>query len=237
MTNAQALPVVTPYLLRRADDMCPRRLALTYDDSDGTQGAFTRYRIRYPLLDAARNAHAELRPPDPQFFTPPADLLPDEQKLFRRVSETYCRVFAGEPVRTILGHPGERRTESKRLGVMVGGAVDLLVEDPDGGRELRQFELWGRDVCADPAESWETLLAVLRLVGFLGDVVLRVRHVDLVHGKTDERLVDLARNRAGIVRRFEERLELVRSRADKDSPEEGQDCGTCPYIPLCGVHW
>lgn len=237
MTTPDTLPVVTPYLLRRADDMCPRRLAMTFDDTKGTQGAFTRWRLRYPLVEGAHAAHAELRPPERASFVAPADLLHEEVALFERAADTYCRVFAGEPVEAVRGHPGERRTESKRFGVIVGGAVDLLAVGPEGDHELRQFELWGRELCADPGTSWEMLLAALRVSKVVGEAVLRIRHVDLLTGALDERLVDLRRQREGLVRRFEDRLDLVRQRADKTAPEEGQDCGSCPHVPLCEVHW
>lgn len=52
------MPKVTPYLLRRAHDLCPRRLDLEVRGGAGSREPVNRARLRDAFLAAARAAHA-----------------------------------------------------------------------------------------------------------------------------------------------------------------------------------
>lgn len=64
--EASDLPRITPYVLRRAETMCPLRLRHDVAGRRGMLGPFLRWRGRDPFLAAARAAHADLAPPPPE---------------------------------------------------------------------------------------------------------------------------------------------------------------------------
>lgn len=237
MPYVDRLPKVTPYLLDRADTMCPRRLRCAYQDHKGTDAPFLRWRIRDPLVEDARAAHHDLGPPNPAAFTDRESLVPEERALLGLAQRTYLRLFADEPARAIDHEPYERPYESSRRGVRVGGGVDLAVEGPNGERELRQFELWGRTPCADPFASAQILCAVLRLSGWVGKETLRIRHADLIGGWIDEYTVDLGATLGDLAQRFDHLHRMIQQRsAEPAPPVPGQECAQCSYMLGCEAH-
>src|SRR4029079_19125792 len=61
--EAQPLPRVTPYLLRRADSMCARRLSRMFEGGERSHDPAHRWRLRDAFLAAVRDVHAELAVP------------------------------------------------------------------------------------------------------------------------------------------------------------------------------
>ncbi|MBI2170244.1 MAG: hypothetical protein HYU28_12220 [Actinobacteria bacterium] len=230
MTEAPALPKVTPYLIERAEDLCPRRLRLAFQNQKGDGGAFLRGRVRDALIEDARAAHAELGPPNPASFHVRTELLPEEQAVQRRAIDHYLAIFGDEPVRAIDHDDFDRPVE--RQGVLVGGWIDLACEGPDGEPELRQFELWGRPMFAEPADNMTILLAVLRLSRWVGDRALRIRLADLVGGRVVESTVP-APARAQLVDLYEQRIATITGRTRRAEAIAGDHCTACPYVPGC----
>jgi hypothetical protein len=231
-------PKVTPHLLDRALEMCPRRLAREYEDHDADAGAFTRWRVRAPFVDAAALAH---RPaagggsPSVADFPAPPDLEPEEVAVWHRATGGYLARFA-DIAATTIEHGCAQATTSARFGVRVGGAVDLLVRLQGGGVELRQFELWGRPVQADPSRSWELALAVLRLARLLSGERLRIRHVDLLGGEADVAEFDYEHDLAALRDAFTDRLDALRARAASGDAVTGIGCGQCRHVAGCPAH-
>ncbi|MFI5053183.1 MAG: hypothetical protein ACHQDE_02385, partial [Acidimicrobiia bacterium] len=60
MSDRELLPKVTPYLLRRADSMCARRLAHEFEGGPRAHDPVHRSRMRDAFLATARDAHASL---------------------------------------------------------------------------------------------------------------------------------------------------------------------------------
>jgi hypothetical protein len=234
---ASEVPKVTPYLLERGPTMCPRRLLFTYEGRLGTADTFTRWRLRDPLVEAARLVHAAMaRPVADGFGAAPMDAVAEERALWDRAVATYVNLFGAAAAMTVTGHGGEAPTLSPGRGVRLGGAVDLVVLTEAGEAELRQFELWGGPVCARPLASFEIGMAVLRLARWGSGRRLLVRHVDLFSGALDEHEFDYATDLDAVRQRFDGRLEEVRSHMGAAVAVAGVECGTCNYIAGCPEH-
>jgi PD-(D/E)XK nuclease superfamily len=261
VTEPQALPKVTPYLLRRADSMCARRLAREYDGGERSHDPVHRSRMRDAFLAAARDAHATLRPPVPADFTRfsahgagspahgagspahgagspahGAGLEPEEQAVLAQAAHWYVQVFGDRAARwEDLGLDSPTVSPKRRL--RIGGWIDLPVVTADGGFELRQLDLWGGRVpFDDPLDLEAVRVAVLRLARWAGDQPLRVVWADLVHGLVRERVVDGDADRAALAEWFDERVAIVRERAAEPEATMGADCGTCNFVAACPVH-
>ncbi len=180
MAESQALPKVTPYLLRRADSMCERRLAKEYEGGDRSHDPVHRSRMRDAFLAAARDAHAELRAPVAADFAGlaahgaglaahGAGLEPEERAVLAQAAHWYVQMFGDRAARwEDLGL--DSPTVSPRRRLRIGGWIDLPVVTGDGGYELRQLDLWGGRVpFEDPLELEAVRVAVLRLARWVGD--------------------------------------------------------------------
>jgi hypothetical protein len=233
--EADELPRVTPYLLRRAERMCPLRLERDFHGRGGMRNSFLRFRVRDPLLESARAAHAEMAPARPEYFRAPPELRTEERAVFERAAATYVGRFGSEPVRAV-DHGCDRPTPWPSRGVRVGGSIDLTVEDEEGTRELRQLELWRRNPPSEPLEGFDIRLAVLRLSRWAGGERLRVRWCDLVGDEVRTQDVDLAAEIPRLKSWLEERVAVVEERAAQPIPEPGIDCATCAHVPTCPVH-
>ncbi len=233
MTPAPAK--VTPWSLEVAERACPRWLACEIDERPGTRTAFNRWRIRNALVARANAAHRQLRAPRAEDFAPPSNLLPEESAIFLEAGAGYVRHFGGREVRAVA-HGGGRADYWPKRNLTVGGAIDLTVEDGDGDLELRQLELWGGPVCADPTRSTKVLCAVLRLARMASGRRLRVRHVDLLGDDGDEWEIDWDRDLPGLAALLDERVAVVRDRARTPSPRIGQGCALCRHAEDCPAH-
>jgi hypothetical protein len=233
-------PKVTPHLMERALDLCPRRLAHEYECRDADTNPFARWRIRSPFVVAATLAHRPGRPrpmPSEADFVPPPELVHEEVALWERAAATYLAHF-GAVDATSVDHGCDHATRSARFGVRVGGAVDVLVEldDDDVRFELRQFELWGRPLRADPLHNWEIALAVLRLARLLSGQRLRIRHVDLLGAEVDVGTVDYEADLVPLREAFGRRLAELRVRAAGGAAVPGAGCGQCHHVAGCPAH-
>jgi len=227
------LPKVTPYLLRRAGDMCPRRLALDFAAEVGNRDPVNRARVREAFLDAARTAHTtHPRVADARWPDAPPWLTPEEAAVLDQAVHWYHTLF-GARTATLHHHDLTRPSAVAGTDVRIGGWVDLTVLDADGRPELRQLELWGRPAPDDVTADWTVRCAVVRLADWLGAGPVRVSWTDLLHGirveqeLDGEALVDAAR------REVDARIAVLTARADEDRPEHGADCGSCAFHKGC----
>ena len=78
-------PRVTTAMLKRADDMCRRRLAREYAGGkrNANKSADMRFAVSNRLSGDARLAQTELGPPRPEAFVEPTDLEPEQRELYR----------------------------------------------------------------------------------------------------------------------------------------------------------
>ncbi len=230
-----ALPKVTPYLLRRADTMCARRLAEEVDGGTRSDDPVNRARLREVFLEAVRNIHAEMRAPViSDFAVIGHELEPEEQLVLAQAARWYVQLFGTRPV-MLHEHGLDQPTESPRRGLRIGGWIDLAVVDSAGGKELRQFDLWCGRTPAEPTDLESVRLAVLRLSRWIGADPLRVVWTDLVRGDQREAVVG-ARDIDTLRSWFEERVDVVRQSIARPDAVNGPDCGQCNFVAGCPEH-
>jgi hypothetical protein len=229
-------PKVTPYLLRRADDCCPRRLDLEHRGGSGNDDPVNRGRVRAAFLDAARTAHTlDVRLPPPPWRVA-AGLTPEEEVVFEQAVHWYCRLFGDREVE-LFDHDLDRPTDLDGVHLRLGGWVDLTVVGTDGRRELRQLDFWGRAAPADLLDEWSVRLALLRLAeahqDWLGDGPATVSWTDLLHGVRREVEVDTPDALDAARGALDERVDTLVARAATGEVAHGADCPSCKFHKGC----
>src|SRR5262249_35118029 len=95
---ADPVLTVTPWLLTRADDLCPVRLRRTAVGDERSHDPVNRARLRDAFVAAAREAHAELRAPDADAFASAGfGLEPEERAVLAQGAHWYAVTFGGRP--------------------------------------------------------------------------------------------------------------------------------------------
>jgi len=230
--DQEPIPRVTPYLLRRADDLCPRRLDREHRAADGNRDPVNRGRVRDAFLESARTAHA-LHPRIADGGWPePVGLTPEEARVHDQAGHWYRMLFGDREV-TLHDHDLTRPTELADTDLRLGGWVDLTVVGADGRRELRQVDVWGRAAPRDLLADWGVGLAVLRLADWTGDDPLTVSWTDLLHGVRVEEVVDPPAVRAEVRAALDARVAGLRARGATQDARPGADCGTCAFHKGC----
>jgi len=237
--GSESASKVTPFLLRRADSMCARRLAKSVLGGERSSDPVNRSRVRDAFLAAARDAHAELRKPEPAHFAGiGTDLVPEEQRVLAQASHWYLALF-GDRAARYADNGLDQPTYSRRLDMRLGGWVDLTVVGEAGDKELRQFNLWSQQSATDdPLDHDAVKAAVLRLAAWAGDAPLRVVWADLVRGLASECIVDLRRDGdlAELRSWLDGRVEVVRRRIATPAAHAGADCDGCTFVAACPEH-
>lgn len=224
---------LTPFCLNVGGGACPSWLHSQLR-RQGPSEPFFRWDIRNRLLARLRNAHDSTAAPRAEDLGPaPGGLLPEQAWYYMHFARTYCALFAEEPGETRL-HGCESTSTFNRRHLEVGGAVDLLLILPDGRAELRQFELWGGRLCADPLESWEMGLAVLRLYLANRDLSeLTLCHADLLSGEVERQTIVFAEQVRYLADRLDAAARDLQSRASCPVAIPGRSCGRCALACRC----
>lgn len=230
--DVDPLPKVTPYLLRRAEDGCPRRLDLDLHAEHGNGDPVNRGRVREAFLEGARTAHTNHPRVDSAEWPVPPGLTPEELRVLDQAIHWY-RILFGEREVVLHDHDLVRPSEVPGSAVRLGGWVDLTVAGADGRRELRQLELWGRRAPTELLGDWSIRLALVRLEDWLGTDPVLVSWTDLLHGVRIEEQVDPAGAIAEARAALEARVEILQARAEEHRPQHGADCGQCAFHKGC----
>lgn len=236
------LPRVTPALLRRADDMCRRRLA----------HEFTSGRKLSPLGERAFEVSARLtndailwhrgNVPDARTqqshgrrsegsmlthgFPDPADLEPEQRAVYRAGARGYVHMFGDGPVEV---HDLDWTTELPDVGVRLVGPVGIPVV-VDAVPTLRVLRVGGR--ARRMIDSVEMRFFLLRAGEWAGDV-LHVVVADLLDTRSEEYELDVAQRLPEARAWLDTRVALLRERADTRVARVGADCRDCQCIPGC----
>jgi hypothetical protein len=224
-------PKVTPYLLRRVDELCARLLDEEYRGEFGAQDPVNRARVRASFLDAARTAHTLGGPLEAAPWAPDPTLEPEEVAVFQQAVHWYTHLFADRDVELFL-HDLDRPSEVDGLAARLGGWVDLTVVDADGTKELRQLDFWAGPVPEDPLDDWKVKLAVLRLHDWFGSDTVLVSWTDVLHGVRKERGVD-ASERGALRDEVQTRIEHIVDRTRAPMPQRGASCPQCNHRKGC----
>ena len=223
------LPRVTPALLRRAGDMCRRRLAREHAGGKkyANKGADARFAVSNRLTEDARLAHAEAGAPRAEAFVDPTELEPEQVALYRAAVRGYLALFGEAPGRvTDLGW----RTTRPDLGVDLVGDPGLAFEHLDGARELRVLKVGGR-----PPDEVDVNFALVRTEEWAADE-LRIVVADVISLEQGSFTIELPSARDAAESWLAERVAVVRRNAEHGQPRAGGDCNGCAFIAGCGAH-
>jgi hypothetical protein len=225
------LPRVTPSLLRRADDMCRRRLAREHAGGKryANKGSDARFAISNRITNDARLAHAELGPPRAEAFVDPAELEPEQQRLYRAAVAGYLALFGETPC--LSADLGWRTVLSEHEVELVGD-VGLAVELPDGTRELRGLKFGSGGVRIDPTD---VAVALVRTAEWAPEQ-LRITVADLLSLECETYEPDVAAERERAAEWVSARVEIVKRHAQDARPSAGSDCNGCAFISGCKAH-
>jgi len=220
------LPRVTPSLLRRADEMCRRRLAHEHESgrklSPLGDGPFE---VSNRLIADAITWHRGAVAPE-HGFPDPLDLEPEQRAVYRAASHAYVRMF-GE-IEVEIGELGWS-TDLVDVGVRLLGPVGIPVVHANGELELRILRVAARLPLVD---SVDIRFALLRAHEWATGT-LRIVAVDLLEDRSVEYDIDVGAQlddaRAWLVAR----VEVIRARADPRRTFAGRDCRDCSCIPGC----
>ena len=223
------LPRVTPAMLRRADDMCRRRLAREHAGGKkyANKGADARFAVSTRLTEDARLAHVEAGPPRAEAFVDPGELEPEQIHLYRAAVRGYLALFGEQPGRAFdLGW----RTTLAHLGVDLTGNPGLAFAPDTGAPELRMLKVGGR-----APDNVDVNVALLRTEEWAPDA-LRIVVADVIWMEHTELSIDLPDARAAAREWIDERVAVVQRNAAHGQPRAGADCNGCAFIAGCKAH-
>jgi len=227
-------PRVTPAMLRRADDLCRRRLAREHagGKQHANRTADARFAVANRLVADARLAHVDAETVRREAFVEPHELAPEQRALYRAGVRGYLAEFGARPGRAAdLGW----RTTLETLDVDLMGDAGLALERPDGSHEIRILKLGGRRSGApllDPVE----LRCVLARTDEWAPNDLVIVATDLIEQESVTHVPDLARERAGAAEWLAERVALIAAYAADGRPRAGADCNGCAFVAGCSAH-
>jgi hypothetical protein len=225
------IPRVTPAMLRRANEMCRRRLAREYAGGKrlANKSADARFAVSNRLFEDAQLAQAELGPPRPEAFVNAKELEPEQRALYGAAVRGYLDAFGDRPGRTTdLGWS----THLADLGVDLVDRPGLALDLPDGRRELRVLHLGGRHLGAPLLDAVKRRVALVRTEEWAPDQMTIVA-ADVIEQELSRETPDLERERADALAWITQRVELVKELAADGRTKVGSDCSGCPFIAGC----
>jgi hypothetical protein len=227
-------PIVTPSMLRRADEMCRRRLAREHAGAKrfANKAADARFAVSNRLLADVRLAHNDHERVRAEAFVEPQELEPEQRLLYRAAVRGYLARFGEQPGRAAdLGW----RTSLPSLGVELLGDPGVALELNDGTRELRIVKLGGRRAVAPLLDPVELRCALVRTAQW-APVQLRVIVVDVIEQECIIHEPDLVAERLEATAWITQRVERVTELSTDGRARAGSDCIGCAFIAGCEAH-
>jgi hypothetical protein len=227
-------PRVTPAMLRRADDMCRRRLAREHagGKQHANRTADARFAVANRLVADARLAHADAEVVRVEAFVEPRELAPEQRALYRAGVRGYLAEFRDRPGRAVdLGW----RTTITTAGVDLLGDPGIALERADGGREVRIVKLGGRRSGAPLLDPVELRCLLVRTEEW-APADLIVVATDLIEQESATHVPDLAVERADAAAWLAERIAAIEAYAADGRARPGSDCNGCAFVAGCSAH-
>jgi hypothetical protein len=220
------LPRVTPSMLRRAAEMCPRRLKHEHESgrklSPLGDGAFE---VGNRLTNDALTWHAG-KVDAAHGFPEPQDLEVEQRAVYRAAADAYIRTFGAT---TVEVHDLGWSTDVEDAGVRLVGNPGIAVVDEHGDHEVRVLRVGTRGALIDTVDI---RFLLLRTRAWARDRV-RVVAVDLLEDRSVEYDIDVAERVGEAHAWLAGQVEIIRSRVDARRTRLGADCRMCPCIPGC----
>jgi len=229
----EVLPQITPAHLRRADEMCRRRLA--HEVNGGKRHANKTADMRFAVSNRveadARLAQSESGSPRAEAFVEPRELEPEQQALYRAAARGYLDAFGDTSARIVeLGF----RTSIPELGVELSSNLGLPAELDDGRRELRKI-LVGSQRGAKLLDRVDIRVALVRTEEWAPEQ-LEIVVVDVIDQRRAAHAPDLETDRAEARTWIGDRVARVLELASDPRPRAGRDCQGCAFISGCSKH-
>jgi hypothetical protein len=225
---------VTPSMLRRAPDMCGRRLAREHAGGKryANKAADARFAVHNRLVADIRLAHVDDERVRAEAFVEPRELEPEQRHVYRAGVRGYLAMFAHRPARAAdLGW----RCALPALGVDLLCDVGVALELPGGGRELRVLKLGGRRAGAPLVDPVELRCALVRTAEW-APTQLRIVVADLIEREHIVHEAELIAERTEATAWMTERVELVKDIAAGNRARSGSDCNGCSFVAGCEAH-
>jgi hypothetical protein len=223
---------ITARHLRGAEEMCRRRLAKEVDDQRGNPPSGARFGVSNRLTADVRLAHTEFAPPDPRAFVPPADLVPEQQRVYGAAVTGYLALFGAEVARAVdVGFD----TTFEALEVRLVGDIGIALET-ETGCELRVLRLGERGFGQSLLDDVDLRFAALRAAAWVaGRGPLRVVAADVLNLSRADLVIEVA-DFDDAHAFLEDRLRAVRALAADPRPRAGRDCLGCKFVAGCDAH-
>jgi hypothetical protein len=228
------LPRVTVSMLRRAEDMCRRRLSREHTGrkNKANPASDARFAVSSRIEADARLAHAEDGPPRAEAFVDPSDLEPEQRRFYRAAANGYLGFFRETPGRIVdLGW----MTAYPELGVVLIANVGLAIELSRGDRELRMLQFGVRSRLRPVLDPVAVNVALLRTAEWAARD-LKIVAADLIDNDLTVHEPRLPDDRDVAHAWFAERVELVRDLAADARPRAGGNCLGCAFVAGCPPH-
>jgi len=231
--DGDELPQITPAHLRRAEEMCRRRLAREVNGGKrlANKTANMRFAVSNRIEADARLAQSEPGPVRAEAFVEPRELEPEQRALYRAATRGYLDAFGSTEA-----HIAELdfRTALPDLGVELSSNPGLGAELPDGGRELRKI-LVGARRDTKLLDAIDIRVALVRTEEW-APVQLEIVAVDVIEQRRAAHDPDVETERAEAHAWIGDRVGRILEIAADPRPRAGRDCLGCAFISGCSQH-
>jgi len=224
------LPRVTLSMLRRADTMCPRRLA--HEHASGRKLSplgDTGFEVSNRIVEDAILWHKSgIADTDERVaFPDPPGVAPEQRALYRALARGYRATFSDAGIEVEVADLGWS-TDIEDVGVRLVGTVGIALVR-NGEHEIRLPRVARAGALLDPADLH---FVVLRAAAWAPDR-LRVVGFDSLQMQSIEYEIDVADRTAAAHAWLVERVAVIRTRAHPRRTIAGGDCRHCACIPGC----
>jgi hypothetical protein len=221
---------ITPALLRRADDMCRRRLAheLRGGKRRANKVADMRFAVSNRIENDARLAQAEAGLARREAFVEPSELEPEQAALYGAARTGYLERFGHDHGVTVELSWGRALPE---LDAELVANPGLGFVRADGTHEVRRMRV-GRGSHLDGVD----LAAIFLLTEEWAPAELSIVDIDLLDLSEQVIDLDVAVERAAAMEYVSTRAARLAEVAADGRARAGRDCQGCTFIAGCPAH-